>query len=168
MSTWRLQEDDGAGWGREPLAGPQTDAAQLQALLPGSTTVLVVAAMLAGLIFGMAAGLLHKRDGASVAGAVIRACMAWAGGTTTCLAIFFSSNLLFTFVVLLVSTICGIAIAILYRIEGKTILAAVWCGGVTFMAVATLGNGVLAVYSASEDRQRDTQAVSTRLEQPLR
>ncbi|WP_328932412.1 MULTISPECIES: hypothetical protein [unclassified Streptomyces] len=127
----------------------KTSASQSDRLVTGSPTVLVVVAVLVGLIFGFLAGLLHKKDGAATAGAVIRGAKAWVGSTTLCLAICFSSHLMLTLVVLLVSVIFGIGMAILYNVEGETVLASVWRGAVAFVAVATLGNGVLAVYDGT-------------------
>lgn len=78
--------------------------------------------------------------------AIIRAASAACGGATLCLAICFSSDLLLTLIVLLVAVIFGIGMTILHYADGKTGFAAVWCGGVAFVAIATLGNGVLALY----------------------
>ncbi|MFE9880093.1 hypothetical protein [Streptomyces sp. NPDC005784] len=135
----------------------KASASQTDRLVEGSTTVLVVVAALVGLIFGFLAGLLHKKDGASAVGAVIRGAKAWAGSATLCLAICFSPHLLLTLVVLLVSAIFGIGMAILYNVDGETILASAWRGAVAFVAVATLGNGVLAIY---DDAPVQTAAVA--------
>ncbi|MFD5335134.1 hypothetical protein [Streptomyces hawaiiensis] len=106
----------------------------------------IVIAVLVGALSAVGAGVLHRKDGASLPGAVKRAGVAFTGTAALALSVLFAPQCLPVVVVLLLAALGGTVFGILDRMDGSGVPAAIWRGSTAFVSLSVLGFAFLAVY----------------------
>lgn len=126
-------------------------AAEADALTPGQAPLpqapLFVTGLLLGLIAAIAAGLLHRKDGASVPAAVVRAGSAFVGGTALSVVSLLTTKPLVTITLLLSSAVVSLVAGVLTRMDGQSLPASIWRAAIAFAGIAGLGQLIVGLYA---------------------
>ena len=104
----------------------------------------IVTALLVGALVALSAAVLHRKDGATLPGAVKRGGIAFSGATTLALGALLAPRFLPVVVVLLFAALGGTVFGILDRMDGSSIPVAIWRGGTAFVSLSLLGFAFLA------------------------
>jgi hypothetical protein len=104
----------------------------------------LVTALLAGALVALSAAVLHRKDGATLPGAIKRGGIAFSGATTLALGALLAPRSLPVVVALLLAVLGGTVFGVLDRMDGSSIPVAIWRGGTAFVSLSLLGFAFLA------------------------
>ncbi|MFJ5935562.1 hypothetical protein [Streptomyces sp. NPDC093071] len=109
----------------------------------------LLTAMLVAALGALAAGMMHRQDGASVPKAVKRGGAAFVCATPLGLSVLLTAWSLPVTVVFLLAMIAALINGALDRADGASVRACLWQAAVAFTSLVAVGLGFLAVYGMS-------------------